>query len=124
MPINFGILLETRKRCHTCILGIMGYLNALVSFLFLFLFPCSELNDTVVEAEIRTREAKPLFPTKEAIESYLRSNNRLVILVCFYQNSTLVGLFLVQEIVFAYLCGYPRYIFLIGPKILLMQCAF
>ncbi|PON69821.1 Trehalose-phosphatase [Parasponia andersonii] len=40
----------------------------------------SELNDTVVEAEIRTREAKPLFPNNVAIEGYLQSNNRLLIL--------------------------------------------
>ncbi|PON98538.1 Trehalose-phosphatase [Trema orientale] len=40
----------------------------------------SELNDTVVEAEIRTREAKPPFRNNEAIKGYLRSNNRLLIL--------------------------------------------
>ncbi|KAM6584993.1 hypothetical protein CsatB_011995 [Cannabis sativa] len=40
----------------------------------------SELNDTVVEAEIRTREAKPSFPNNDAIDGYLHSNNRLIIL--------------------------------------------
>lgn len=49
---------------------------------------CSELNDTVVEAEIRTRDAKPLFPVKDAIESYMQSNNRLLILVMLYLNLT------------------------------------
>ncbi|EXB54073.1 Alpha,alpha-trehalose-phosphate synthase [UDP-forming] 1 [Morus notabilis] len=40
----------------------------------------SELNDTVVEAEIRTRDAKPPFPSKHAIGGFLKSNNRLLIL--------------------------------------------
>ncbi|XP_048321027.2 alpha,alpha-trehalose-phosphate synthase [UDP-forming] 1 [Ziziphus jujuba] len=40
----------------------------------------SELNDTVVEAEIRTRDAKPSFPIEDAIESYKQSTNRLLIL--------------------------------------------
>ncbi|XP_052177114.1 alpha,alpha-trehalose-phosphate synthase [UDP-forming] 1 [Diospyros lotus] len=40
----------------------------------------SELNDTVVEAQIRIRRAPPPLPVKEAIERYLQSNNRLLIL--------------------------------------------
>ncbi|XP_016471883.2 alpha,alpha-trehalose-phosphate synthase [UDP-forming] 1 isoform X1 [Nicotiana tabacum] len=40
----------------------------------------SELNDTVVEAQLRTRQIPPQLPTKLAIERYLRSNNRLLIL--------------------------------------------
>ncbi|KAF3442343.1 hypothetical protein FNV43_RR16259 [Rhamnella rubrinervis] len=40
----------------------------------------SELNDTVVEAEIRTRDAKPLFPIGDAIKSYMQSDNPLLIL--------------------------------------------
>lgn len=50
---------------------------------------CSELNDTVVEAEIRTREAKPPFPNEHAIQGFMESKNRLIILVCFYLNLTL-----------------------------------
>ncbi|KAG8385372.1 hypothetical protein BUALT_Bualt03G0036200 [Buddleja alternifolia] len=40
----------------------------------------SELNDTVVEAQLRTRQIPPLLPKEEAVERYLRSNNRLLIL--------------------------------------------
>ncbi|KAJ7948808.1 Alpha,alpha-trehalose-phosphate synthase 1 [Quillaja saponaria] len=40
----------------------------------------SELNDTVVEAQLRTRQVPPLLPTKNAIERYLQSTNRLLIL--------------------------------------------
>ncbi|KAF1897918.1 hypothetical protein Lal_00032680 [Lupinus albus] len=40
----------------------------------------SELNDTVVEAQLRTKQVPPRLPTKTAIEHYLQSNNRLLIL--------------------------------------------
>ncbi|KAI4333464.1 hypothetical protein L6164_018274 [Bauhinia variegata] len=40
----------------------------------------SELNDTVVEAQLRTRQVPPPLPTKTAIERYLQSTNRLLIL--------------------------------------------
>ncbi|XP_059289827.1 alpha,alpha-trehalose-phosphate synthase [UDP-forming] 1-like isoform X1 [Lycium ferocissimum] len=40
----------------------------------------SELNDTVVEAQLRTRQIPPQLPSKVAIERYTRSNNRLLIL--------------------------------------------
>lgn len=40
----------------------------------------SELNDTVVEAKIRTRQVPPLLPINKAINRYLQSNNRLLIL--------------------------------------------
>ncbi|CAI9087885.1 OLC1v1022074C1 [Oldenlandia corymbosa var. corymbosa] len=40
----------------------------------------SELNDTVVEAQLRTRQIPPLLPTKTAVERYLLSKNRLLIL--------------------------------------------
>ncbi|CAD5179445.1 unnamed protein product [Musa acuminata subsp. malaccensis] len=40
----------------------------------------SELNDTVVEAQLRTRQVPPLLPTNIAIERYLQSMNRLLIL--------------------------------------------
>ncbi|XP_047260184.1 LOW QUALITY PROTEIN: alpha,alpha-trehalose-phosphate synthase [UDP-forming] 1-like [Capsicum annuum] len=40
----------------------------------------SELNDTVVEAQLRTRHTPPQFPSEEAIDRYLQSNNRLLIL--------------------------------------------
>lgn len=43
----------------------------------------SELNDTVVEAQLRTSRVPPELPQKDAIERYLRSNNRLLILVCY-----------------------------------------
>ncbi|PIN22580.1 Alpha,alpha-trehalose-phosphate synthase (UDP-forming) [Handroanthus impetiginosus] len=40
----------------------------------------SELNDTVVEAQLRTRQIPPLLPKEEAVQHYLHSNNRLLIL--------------------------------------------
>ncbi|XP_062011701.1 alpha,alpha-trehalose-phosphate synthase [UDP-forming] 1 isoform X2 [Rosa rugosa] len=40
----------------------------------------SELNDTVVEAQIRTRQVPPPLPNRETIQRYLRANNRLLIL--------------------------------------------
>ncbi|XP_010062772.2 alpha,alpha-trehalose-phosphate synthase [UDP-forming] 1 [Eucalyptus grandis] len=40
----------------------------------------SELNDTVVEAQLRTRQVPPLLPVQDAIGRYLLSNNRLLIL--------------------------------------------
>ncbi|KAL2326848.1 hypothetical protein Fmac_020275 [Flemingia macrophylla] len=40
----------------------------------------SELNDTVIEAQLRTRQVPPRLPTKTAIERYLQSTNRLLIL--------------------------------------------
>ncbi|KAL6196653.1 hypothetical protein ACLB2K_032267 [Fragaria x ananassa] len=40
----------------------------------------SELNDTVVEAQLRTRQVPPPLPNREAIQRYLRANNRLLIL--------------------------------------------
>lgn len=43
---------------------------------------CSELNDTVIEAQLRTKQVPPRLPTKTAIERYLQSTNRLLILVC------------------------------------------
>ncbi|GMN43428.1 hypothetical protein TIFTF001_012634 [Ficus carica] len=40
----------------------------------------SELNDTIVEAQLRIRQVPPLLPMKEAVDHYLESNNRLLIL--------------------------------------------
>ncbi|MFS7929432.1 putative alpha,alpha-trehalose-phosphate synthase (UDP-forming) [Helianthus anomalus] len=40
----------------------------------------SELNDTVVEAQQRIRQVPPPLPVEEAIECYLQSSNRLIIL--------------------------------------------
>lgn len=40
----------------------------------------SELNDTIVKAQLRTAQVPPLLPTNNAIDCYLQSNNRLVIL--------------------------------------------
>nr|QCC72920.1 TPS1 [Mangifera indica] len=40
----------------------------------------SELNVTVVEAELRIKQAPPNLPEADAIERYLQSNNRLLIL--------------------------------------------
>ncbi|KAK6123948.1 hypothetical protein DH2020_042293 [Rehmannia glutinosa] len=48
----------------------------------------SELNDTVVEAQLRTRQIPPLLPKQKAVERYLHSNNRLLILGF---NATLTG---------------------------------
>ncbi|KAJ0986443.1 hypothetical protein J5N97_004799 [Dioscorea zingiberensis] len=48
----------------------------------------SELNDTVVEAQLRTRQVPPLLPTSTAVERYLQAKNRLLILGF---NSTLTG---------------------------------
>lgn len=41
----------------------------------------SELNDTVVEAQLRIRQVPPSLPVNDATEHYLQSNNRLLILV-------------------------------------------
>ncbi|CAJ1978442.1 unnamed protein product [Sphenostylis stenocarpa] len=49
----------------------------------------SELNDTVIEAQLRTRQGPPPLPTKTAIESYQQSTNRLLIL--FYARHTEMG---------------------------------
>ncbi|KAL0905546.1 hypothetical protein M5K25_023976 [Dendrobium thyrsiflorum] len=49
----------------------------------------SELNDTVVEAQIRTRQIPPPLPSEIAIGQYLQSKNRLLILGF---NSTLTEL--------------------------------
>ncbi|KAJ6801721.1 alpha,alpha-trehalose-phosphate synthase [UDP-forming] 1 [Iris pallida] len=40
----------------------------------------SELNDTVVEAQLRTRQVPPMLPTGVAIDRYLQAKNRLLIL--------------------------------------------
>ncbi|KAL6574143.1 Trehalose-6-P synthase/phosphatase complex synthase subunit [Orobanche hederae] len=48
----------------------------------------SELNDTVVEAQLRTRQIPPPLPKQQAVEGYQRSHNRLLILGF---NSTLTG---------------------------------
>ncbi|XP_050216876.1 alpha,alpha-trehalose-phosphate synthase [UDP-forming] 1-like [Mercurialis annua] len=40
----------------------------------------SELNDTVIEAQLRTRQVPPPFPEQDAIKRYLQSKNRLLIL--------------------------------------------
>ncbi|KAK4285832.1 hypothetical protein QN277_002474 [Acacia crassicarpa] len=40
----------------------------------------SELNDTVVEAQLRTRQVPPTLSTKITVERYLQSSNRLLIL--------------------------------------------
>ncbi|CAJ2656956.1 unnamed protein product [Trifolium pratense] len=40
----------------------------------------SELNDTVIEAQLRTRQVPPRLPTDIAIRRYLHSTNRLLIL--------------------------------------------
>ncbi|KAJ6367916.1 hypothetical protein OIU78_000481 [Salix suchowensis] len=39
----------------------------------------SELNDTIIEAQLRTRQV-PFLPVKVAVERYLQSNNRLLVL--------------------------------------------
>lgn len=48
---------------------------------------CSELNDTVVEAQQRIKQAPPTLPVEEAIERYLQSSNRLLILASKYKQS-------------------------------------
>ncbi|XP_068636737.1 alpha,alpha-trehalose-phosphate synthase [UDP-forming] 1-like [Aristolochia californica] len=40
----------------------------------------SELNDTVVEAQLRTRQVPPVLPMEDAVDHYLQSKNRLLIL--------------------------------------------
>ncbi|KAM7257094.1 hypothetical protein ACFE04_012835 [Oxalis oulophora] len=40
----------------------------------------SELNDTIVEAQLRTRQVTPLLPTKVAADCFTQSRNRLIIL--------------------------------------------
>ncbi|XP_031494237.1 alpha,alpha-trehalose-phosphate synthase [UDP-forming] 1-like [Nymphaea colorata] len=40
----------------------------------------SELNDTIVEAQLRTRQVPPSLPVKTAVDRYLQARNRLLIL--------------------------------------------
>ncbi|QCE10205.1 alpha,alpha-trehalose-phosphate synthase [UDP-forming] 1 isoform X1 [Vigna unguiculata] len=40
----------------------------------------SELNDTIDEAQLRTKQVPPRLPMETAVERYLQSNNRLIIL--------------------------------------------
>ncbi|KAJ4981301.1 hypothetical protein NE237_032138 [Protea cynaroides] len=40
----------------------------------------SELNDTIVEAQLRTRQILPFLPVKDAIRHFLQAQNRLLIL--------------------------------------------
>ncbi|OMO93938.1 Glycosyl transferase, family 20 [Corchorus capsularis] len=40
----------------------------------------SELNDTIVEAQLRTRQIPPILPIEVAVDRYAESNNRLLIL--------------------------------------------
>ncbi|XP_038705749.1 alpha,alpha-trehalose-phosphate synthase [UDP-forming] 1-like isoform X1 [Tripterygium wilfordii] len=40
----------------------------------------SELNDTIVEAQLRTSKIPPVLPIKSAVDCYLQSSNRLLIL--------------------------------------------
>ncbi|KAK6917274.1 Glycosyl transferase, family 20 [Dillenia turbinata] len=40
----------------------------------------SELNHTIAESQSTTKQVPPLFPVRTAIENYLKSNNRLIIL--------------------------------------------
>uniref|UniRef100_A0A2P2MBQ6 alpha,alpha-trehalose-phosphate synthase (UDP-forming) n=1 Tax=Rhizophora mucronata TaxID=61149 RepID=A0A2P2MBQ6_RHIMU len=40
----------------------------------------SELNDTVVEAQLRTKQVLPLLPTRAAVDRFIKSSNRLLIL--------------------------------------------
>lgn len=59
------------------------------AFIWVFaLVFCSELNDTVVEAQQRIREVPPVLPVKNAIKHYLQSSNRLLILVYFVSPKT------------------------------------
>lgn len=39
-----------------------------------------ELNDTILEAQLRTRHIPPQLPVDKAVEKYEQSNNRLLIL--------------------------------------------
>ncbi|XP_058088908.1 alpha,alpha-trehalose-phosphate synthase [UDP-forming] 1-like isoform X2 [Magnolia sinica] len=40
----------------------------------------SELNDTILEAQLRTRQVPPLLPIRTAVDRYMQSKNRLLIL--------------------------------------------
>lgn len=53
------------------------FFNALLSFFICF----SELNDTVVEAQLRTKQIPPPIQSIKVLESFSQSNNRLLILV-------------------------------------------
>ena len=43
----------------------------------------SELNDMIVEAQLRIRHISPLLQSEEVVRCYLESNNRLLIWVCY-----------------------------------------
>ncbi|KAF3794514.1 Alphaalpha-trehalose-phosphate synthase UDP-forming 1 [Nymphaea thermarum] len=51
----------------------------------------SELNDTVVEAQLRTRQIPPSLQIKTAVERYLHARNRLLILEEVLHRPTIVG---------------------------------
>lgn len=59
-----------------------GEVLAVSSFILILIFClCSELNDTIFEAQLRTRQVPPALPIKDAVDHYSLSNNRLLILV-------------------------------------------
>lgn len=44
---------------------------------------CSELNDTVVEAQLRITQIRPVLPIEYAVNNFLKCSNRLLILVLY-----------------------------------------
>lgn len=62
---------------------------------------CSELNDTVIEAQQRIRENPPPLVFNNAINRYLQSNNRLLILV----SSILLLNFTIRDFLSRYVKG-------------------
>lgn len=61
--------------CYLLCISWLFILNTKVFYLH------SELNDTIVEAQLRTRQVPPLLPNEMAVDCFSKSNNRLIILV-------------------------------------------
>ncbi len=59
----------------------------------------SELNDTIVEAELRTLHIPPHLPLETAVGRFRASKNRLLILVCNFFTRICHGLLIVITVI-------------------------
>ena len=71
-------------------------------YALIYLFPCSELEDSVAEAQRRTKQIPPPLPSKDVLKSFSQTNNRLLILVfnlVFSEFNKTIDLLFSNEIV-------------------------
>lgn len=73
---SYGLQLSTSYEKELSVLA-PSYLKKLV---FKLVF-CRELGDAVIGAQQRIKGVPPALPVTDAIEHYLQSNNRLLVLV-------------------------------------------